>query len=111
MCPPGYWVFAMQDTTGGQPQEFQDHRQGRRPVTTKFDGMWATQQPTAFMMMTKFAAVLVIKVGAQRQLARPLSTVQQQYLRALGVPATYFTVPQRGYRTELGQSRSQQSPG
>src|SRR5262249_12203519 len=40
MCPPGYWVFAMQDTTGGQPQEFQDHRQGRRPVTTKFDGMW-----------------------------------------------------------------------
>src|SRR4029450_12978227 len=36
----------------------------------------ATQQPTAFMMMTKFAAVIVIKVGAQRQLARPLSTVQ-----------------------------------
>ena len=25
---------------GGNPQEFQDHRQGRRPVTTKFDGMW-----------------------------------------------------------------------
>jgi transposase len=71
----------------------------------------ATQQPTAFMMMTKFAAVIVIKVGAQRQLARPLSTVQQQYLRALGVPATYFTVPQRGYRAEPGQSRSPQSPG
>jgi transposase len=71
----------------------------------------ATQQPTAFMMMTKFAAVIVIKVGSQRQLARPLSTVQQQYLRALGVPATYFTVPQRGYRAEPGQSRSQQSPG
>ena len=43
----------------------------------------ATQQPTAFMMMTKFAAVIVIKVESQRQLARPLSTVQQQYLRAL----------------------------
>jgi transposase len=71
----------------------------------------ATQQPTAFMMMTKFAAVIVIKVESQRQLARPLSTVQQQYLRALGVPATYFTVPQRGYRAEPGQSRSQQSPG
>jgi transposase len=71
----------------------------------------ATQQPTAFMMMTKFAAVMVIKVGAQRQLARPLSTVQQQYLRALGVPATYFTVPQRGYRAELGQSRGQTSRG
>src|SRR5688500_9049994 len=71
----------------------------------------ATQQPTAFMMMTKFAAVIVIKVESQRQLARPLSTVQQQYLRALGVPATYFTVPQRGYRAEPGQSRSQQSSG
>ena len=54
-----------------------------------------TQKPTAFMMTTKFAAVMVIKVGAQRQLAPPLSTVQQQYLLALGVPATYFTVPQR----------------
>ena len=71
----------------------------------------ATQQPTAFMMMTKFAAVIVIKVESQRQLARPLSTVQQQYLRALGVPATYFTVPQRGERAEPGQSRSQRSPG
>jgi transposase len=56
----------------------------------------ATQKPTAFMMMTKFAAVMVLKVGPQRQLAHPLSTVQQQYLRALGVPATYFTAPQSG---------------
>ena len=71
----------------------------------------ATQKPTAFMMMTKFAAVTVIKVGLHRQLVHPLSTVQQQYLRALGVPATYFTVPQRGERAEPGQSRSQQSPG
>ena len=56
----------------------------------------ATQKPTAFMMMTKFAAVIVLKVGAQRQLAQPLSTVQQQYLLALGIPATYCTVPQSG---------------
>jgi len=56
----------------------------------------ATHKPTAFMMMTKFAAVLVLKVGAQRQLAHPLSTVQQQYLRALGVPAAYFTAPRSG---------------
>jgi transposase len=54
-----------------------------------------TQKPTAFMMMTKFAAVMVIKVGGQRQLTHPLSTVQQQYLRALRVPATSFTAPQR----------------
>jgi transposase len=53
-----------------------------------------TQKPTAFMMMTKFAAVMVIKVGTQRQLAQPLATVQQQYLLALGVPPTSFTVPQ-----------------
>ena len=55
-----------------------------------------TQKPTAFMMMTKFAAVLVIKVGAQRQLVHPLSAVHQQYLLALGVPVTYFTAPQSG---------------
>jgi transposase len=55
-----------------------------------------TQKPTAFMMMTKFSAVMVLKVGAQRQLAHPFSTVQQQYLLALGVPATYFTSPQSG---------------
>jgi hypothetical protein len=54
-----------------------------------------TQKPTAFMLMTKFAAVMVIKVGDHRQLAPPLSTVQQQYLLALGVPATYFTALQR----------------
>ena len=56
----------------------------------------ATQKPTAFMMMTKFAAVMVIKVGSQRQLVHPLSMVQQHYLRALGVPATYFTAPPSG---------------
>jgi transposase len=55
-----------------------------------------TQKPTAFMMMTKFAAVIVVKVGAYRQLAQPLSSVQQSYLSALGVPAAYFTVPPRG---------------
>lgn len=52
-----------------------------------------TQKPTAFMMTTKFAGILVLKVGPQRQLARPLSTVQQQYLMALGVSVTCFTLP------------------
>jgi transposase len=56
----------------------------------------ATQKPTAFMMMTKFAGVMVLKVEGQRQLVHPLSTVQQQYLMALRVPATYFTAPQSG---------------
>ena len=56
----------------------------------------ATHKPTAFMMMTKFAAVMVLKVGGQRQLAQPLSAVQQAYLNALGVPITYFTLPPSG---------------
>jgi transposase len=56
----------------------------------------ATQKPTAFMRMTKFAGVMVLKVEGQRQLVHPLSTVQQQYLMALRVPATYFTAPQSG---------------
>ena len=56
----------------------------------------ATTRPMAFMMRTKFATVIVLKVGVQRQRAQPLSVVQQQYLLALGVPTTYFTVPQSG---------------
>src|SRR5262249_3625413 len=52
-----------------------------------------TPKPTAFMMMTKFSAVIVLKVGAQRQLAQPLSLIQPQYLLALGIPHTHFTVP------------------
>jgi transposase len=56
----------------------------------------ATQKPTTFMRMTTCAGVMVRKVGDQRQLAHPLSPVHQQYLRALGGPATYFTVPQSG---------------
>jgi transposase len=55
-----------------------------------------TQKPTAFMMMTKFSAVMVLKVGSQRQLAHAFSTVQRQYLLALGVPTMYFTAPQSG---------------
>ena len=53
----------------------------------------ATARPTAFMMITKFAGVIVLKCGHDRQLARPLSVVQQHYLTALDVPATCFTLP------------------
>jgi transposase len=53
----------------------------------------ATERPTAFMMITKFAGVIVFKCGHERQLARPLSVVQQQYLTALDGPATCFTLP------------------
>jgi len=52
-----------------------------------------TERPTSFMMMTKFANVIVLKQGHHRQLARPLSGVQQHYLTALDVPITCFTLP------------------
>jgi transposase len=53
----------------------------------------ATERPTSFMMVTKFAGVIVLKLGPHRQLARPLSVVQQQYLTALDVPSACFTLP------------------
>ena len=36
----------------------------------------ATERPTSFMMVTKFAGVIVLKWGDQRQLAHPLSVIQ-----------------------------------
>jgi len=56
----------------------------------------ATQKPTAFMMMTKFAGVMVLKAAAPRQLVHPLSTAQLQDVVALRVPASDFTAPQSG---------------
>jgi transposase len=56
----------------------------------------ATERPTSFMMVTKFAGMIVLKLGHHRQLARPLSVGQQQYLTALDVPATCFTDLQSG---------------
>jgi len=55
-----------------------------------------TDRPTAFMMVTKFSGLIVVKVDPQRHLARVLSSVQQQYLTALSVQATCFTTPTRG---------------
>ena len=52
-----------------------------------------TERPTSFMMVTKFTGVIILKLGDDRQLARPLSVVQQHYLTALDVPATCFTLP------------------
>jgi transposase len=37
----------------------------------------ATERPTSFMMVTKCAGVIVVQLGDHRQLARPLSGVQQ----------------------------------
>src|SRR5256884_945657 len=52
-----------------------------------------TERPTALMMMTKFTGALGCPVGTPRWPARPPPAVQQQYLVALGVSATCFTLP------------------
>jgi hypothetical protein len=45
------------------------------------------------MMTAKFASVLVIAVGHQRQLARPLKGFQLMCLKALGITSAVFTTP------------------
>jgi len=52
-----------------------------------------TKRPTAFMMTTKFTNTLVLTVGRQRKLARPLKAEQKEFLAALNVSADIFTVP------------------
>ena len=52
-----------------------------------------TTRPTAFMMTTKFSNTLVLTVGRQRKLARPLKAEQKEFLEALKVSADIFTVP------------------
>ena len=52
-----------------------------------------TKKPTAFMMTTKFASIMVITIDNHRQLAKPLKLFQREYLKALGVTAEAFTVP------------------
>ena len=52
-----------------------------------------THRPTAFMMTTKFTNTLVLTVGRQRKLARPLREEQKEFMTALKVSVNIFTVP------------------
>jgi DNA-binding MarR family transcriptional regulator len=65
----------------------------------------ATERPTSFMMVTKCAGVIVVKLGHARQRARPLSVVQPQYLTALDVPGACFTRPAGSQRTVMAARR------
>jgi hypothetical protein len=56
----------------------------------------ATERPTTFMLVTNFSGLIIVQVDEQRYLPRALSSVQQQYLMTLSVPATCFTTPTRG---------------
>lgn len=79
----------------GMEQRMRTHVETTGTTLTGWDQK-ETDRPTAFMMVTKFAGVLVLKVGQQRRLARPLSAVQRGYLAALGIHATCFTTPGAG---------------
>ena len=65
----------------------------------------ATERPTAFMMVTKFAGVIVVTLGHDRPRARPLSVAPQQYWTALDVPATCCTLPAGSQRTAMAAPR------
>ena len=49
-----------------------------------------TKRPTSFMVVTKFAGVMVVKVGVKRVLKTPLTEQQMEYLRALGLSPKAF---------------------
>ena len=52
-----------------------------------------TKKPTAFMMTIKFLHVLVVSSGNHRQLAKLMTQVQLEYLKALNVEPEVFTSP------------------
>jgi len=52
-----------------------------------------TGNPTSFMMTTKFLNILVISIGKQRKLAKPLNKIQLQYLKALEISPECFVFP------------------
>ena len=56
-----------------------------------------TNKPTSFMLTTKFAGVIVLKVAGQRQLSKPLTGQQKEYLNSLGIRSDVFTNPKKEY--------------
>jgi transposase len=64
-----------------------------------------TERPTAFMMVTQFVGGIVLKLGHDRQRARPLSVVPQHSLSALDVPAPCCTLPAGSQRTPMAAWR------
>ncbi len=52
-----------------------------------------TRNPTSFMMTTKFLSILVITIGKERKLAKPLTKIQLQYLKALEINEECFISP------------------
>ena len=55
-----------------------------------------TDRPTSFMMTTKFTGIMVIKIGNERRLSKPLHSDQEAFLLALGINFSCFIRPQPG---------------
>ena len=55
-----------------------------------------TNRPTSFMLLTKFAGIIVIKTGNRRMLSNPLTTQQKEYLSALEISEETFIRPGEG---------------
>jgi len=50
-----------------------------------------TARPSAYMVTWKFRGILVLCIGGERRLARPLTDIQLAFLAALEVPPSCFT--------------------
>jgi transposase len=50
-----------------------------------------TARPTAYMVTWKFRGILILCVGGERRLAKPLTDIQLAFLAALQVPPSCFT--------------------
>jgi len=53
-----------------------------------------TNRPTSYMMTTKFRNVLILSSGQSRILKKPLSPVQRNYIKALGLTEEIFVTSQ-----------------
>lgn len=52
-----------------------------------------TSRPTSLMMSVKFHSVMVFRINSKRFLMKPLSPIQKEYLKILGLSAEIFTKP------------------
>ena len=55
-----------------------------------------TDRPTSFMITTKFMGIMVIKIGNERRLSKPLYSDRKAFLMALGINLSRLINPQSG---------------
>ena len=57
-----------------------------------------TQTPTSFMMTTKFKGVLVAELHGEWEFTVPLTSEQQRYVRAMGLPTFPFLTAEASFQ-------------